>query len=208
MTKMIHAKHARFTALSVAAVAAAAVLAAVAGPARAQDPMTPPTTMPTTGPAAAGMMVDNPQYAMWSKFKAGSSSTLEGDVDSPMGKAHLTVTQTLKAVTPEAVTLDVAMKATIMGQSQDLPVNTQTIPAKEAKEDSKETGKEDVDAMGKTFHCTVHEQSTMGKGRPFPGGGTAKFYISDEVPGGLVKTVVPAKAGQTSTMTLKAMDAK
>ena len=200
----------RGTLTRVAAVALAGGIAASALTARGQDPMAapptvPPTTGPTTGPAAP--MVDNPQYLMWAKFKPGSSCTLTADVASPMGKVHREVTQTLKAVTADTVTLEVVDTMTMVGQTRTQPPQTATVKSKEDHEDAKQVGTEDVPAMGKTLKCRVFEQSTK-DGQPLPGGRTAKYYVCDEVPGGIVKAELPGPAGAAVTLELKSTEVK
>ena len=196
-------------ALAMAALAAAAFV--TAGPVRAQMPTTAPsgmnpTTMaPTTGPAAGGKMIDNPQYALWAKYKPGSSATLTGDIDSQMGKIHVEMTQTLSSITADKATVSSAETVTVMGQSRTMPAQTHDVDAKEAKEEATQTGTKDVTAMGKTFPCKVFEETVKGG---MGGGGKITAYVNADVPGGVVQMDVPAPGGKTGSLVMTAMDAK
>ena len=156
---------------------------------------------PSTAPAAT---VDNPQYAMWAPFKPGSSATMVGDVDAgPQGKVHLEVTQTLRSVTPDVVTLAQVTRVTMGGQVQ--PVTrplVQMIPAKQARAEMVRAGSADAQAMGRTFTCRVYHVGGGAAGPP----GTA--YAADGVPGGVVKLVVNAPDGTPITFVLSATDVK
>ncbi len=158
---------------------------------------------PATAPSA---QVDNPQYAAWARFKPGASVTLVSDTDAGgMGHVHLEVTQLLKAVTPDAVTLVHANKMTLNGKPQaGGPVTVQTIAARVATGAMRPIGTADVTAMGRAFTCHVYEATL-----PAPGGAThSTAYMNDGVPGGVVKLVTPIAKGVALTFVLGAMDAK
>ncbi len=179
-------------------LAATILLAATAALARGDGPTTAPAAAPTTAPAAGGSL----PYQLWAKFKPGSSATLSGDVAVPgMGQAHMDLTVTLTAVTPDAVTLGLAQKITVGGQTQTMPARTQTIQAGQAVQ-LHPAGTADVAALGKTFPCTIYET-------PMPGGrGSVKMYANPDVPGGTVQVEMPLPGGQSNKMVLTAMDAK
>jgi hypothetical protein len=158
-------------------------------------------------------MVDSPQYAAWAKFKPDSSSTLSADMKMGPNTVHVETTTTLKSVTPEKVEVQSAGKMSFMGHDNETPVQTRTIAAKEAKQDKKDLGEQDVAAMGKTFKCKVYEITGANAGAPSAHGGAgadakATIYVSDDVPGGLVKMDIAGANGQKMTFTLTAMDSK
>ena len=123
-----------------------------------------------------------------------------------MGRVHLQVTQTLKAVTPDAVTLAHANVVTVGGKPRPGgPVTTQTIAARVVATAMKPVGTADVQAMGRAFACRVYEAS-----QPGPAGRAAKgtAYMTDAVPGGVVKLVVDVGHGLSLTFVLTATDVK
>ncbi len=175
---------------------------AAAAPARAED-------------------VDSPQYGAWAKFKPESSSTLAADIKMGAGNSfHIETTMTLKSVTAQQVEVEATGKVNIMGQDRTTPPQTRTIPAKETKQDRKDLGEQDVQAMGKTFKCKVYEITGGGASGlapsprgPAAGGANpnakATLYVNDDVPGGVVKMDVSSgPGGQAMSFTLTAMDVK
>ena len=72
----------------------------------------------------------------------------------------------------------------IAGQNNELSPQKQDIPAQIAKRTITQSATEKVDAAGKTFECKVYEMSNDESGQP---GAKAKVWLSDEVPGGVVK---------------------
>jgi hypothetical protein len=171
--------------------------------------------------------VPSPRYAAWAKCKPGTSATLSGDMDmGQMGKIHTEITRTLVSVTPDAATVTVLSKITMMGTERPGRTRTETIPAKEPPRDMKQTGTVDVEAMGKSYKCKVYEatgaaagQASPVAGRPGMGGpgapagynpadAKATAYISDDVPGGMVKLEVTGAAGKLVTFVLTAVDVK
>ena len=176
------------------------LLGAMTSAARADGPATAPAP-PATAPAAT---VDNPQYALWSTFRPGSSATMAGDLDAgAMGKVHLEVTQTLQSVAPDAITLSQATRLTLSGQPQPArPPAKQVIPAKQAAADMTPAGTADVQALGKTFSCRVYDVGRAG------GGPKGTAYVASGVPGGVVKLVLVGPNGRSLTFVLSATDVK
>ena len=168
--------------------------------------LTATVTADADGPTTAPVLVDNPQYAAWARCRVGTSVTMVSDTDAgAAGQIHLEVTQVLKSVTADAVTLAHANKLTVGGKPQPGgPVTTQTIAAKVRPAEMKPIGNADVSAMGRSFTCHVYEAAQPG-GRGAP---PVTAYLNDGVAGGVVKLVVPMGKGMALTFVLTAADAK
>jgi hypothetical protein len=159
----------RFSVRLMAAICAGWLAVAMASPARADQ-------------------VDNPHYQVWAKFKAGSSRVWTGTIQ--VGPVHIQVvmTSTLREVTPEHVVIE-TRTTTDFGQGAHAgkPLK-ETEDAKIEAEEVKNLGEETIQVMGRSFDCTVYQMkddTVDGKERPW--GGKGKFWVSPEVPGGVVK---------------------
>jgi hypothetical protein len=150
---------------------------------------------------------NNPSYLDWSRFKAGSSETLGGDMlvqleGMPAEKIHYEWTFTLREIGAEQadVTLRIAGtedgKTGFSGNGPD-----QTLPANvDNPEDyCVQTGFANVSALGHTFVCRVYS-GTGGFGGSCGGDAPFTIYISDEVPGGIVKYVGNGPGGNPMTL--------
>jgi hypothetical protein len=167
-------------------------------------------------PARAGDTKDNPNYQVWAKFKPGSSSTVVADIRDGQDNIHIETTRTLVSVTADQVVVKmVSIRKTKGHETTQTPVN-QTFAAKIDKEEIKETGTRDMDAMGKTFKCRVWDSAPA---KPAPAAGQdskivaaegmkATIYVSDEVPGGVVRLDGVAQNGQSVTFILTKFEAK
>ena len=122
-----------------------------------------------------------------------------------MGRLHLEVTQTLTAVTADAVKLTQVNQATVAGKAMPGgPPAVQTLPAKQATAGMRQTGTADVQAMGKAYPCTVYDVAKPAGG----GAGQGTAYVNPDVPGGVVKLVLTAPSGKTVTFVLAGVDVK
>jgi hypothetical protein len=147
--------------------------------------------------------IDNPLFVAWSKFDTGASATAEGDITTPDGqKMHVTGTDTLKEKNADNVKIDSVGQ---VGDHKDDP-KTDTIPAKIAPDAAVKKGEEDVKVMDKTYKCTVYEMTAAAMGDE--GDMKATCYISNEVPGGVVKAVLHAPDGKDYTFVLTSVKEK
>jgi hypothetical protein len=172
-------------------------------------------------PLARAEQVDNPAYQSWAKCKPGSTVTYKmtsemksPQLPSPM-KSEMTITQTLKAVTPEAATIEITTKMTMNGQETTVPGNTNTVPAKiekgkeglpaevQGEVSDMKTGKDTVEVNGKKYEATTQEY-TVKMTQPIQMTSHVKAWNSAEVPGGMLKSETKATGPMdtTSTMTL------
>ena len=91
----------------------------------------------------------------------------------------------------------------IAGQNQEIPPQKQTILAKIEKQNITEVGAEKVEAAGKTLDTKVYEMAGGAPGQT----GKAKAWISDQVPGGVVKLEAKTPQGAVAGM-LKGFEVK
>ena len=160
--------------------------------------------------------IDNPAYKSWAKFNKGSSVLYSAETSAMGNTTNITTTQTLMDVTPDNVTLQVASSMVMGGNTMNMPVQTQNIPAKITKpadapatqpvDASASTSTEDVQAAGKTFSCKKTMATMSQNGMTV----TSTTWTCDDVPGGVVKMEANGSGTMTSTtkMVLSAMDLK
>lgn len=176
--------------------------ALIVGAARAEDP--------------AAEKKDNPNYLVWSKFKPGSTSTVVADISDGKDNVHIETTRKLVSVSADNVVVEtVSIRRTKGKEITQAPIK-QTIPAKTDKDEIKETGTKDTDAMGKTFKCKVWDSAPAKATKSGPNapkiaaaeGMKATIYVCDEVPGGVVRLDGVGENGQSVTFILTKFEAK
>ena len=156
--------------------------------------------------------VENPIYKLWSGFKVGSSRTMTGTMSMRGMSMDMELKDTLVELAADHATIESASATIMQGQRHEAPAHKQTFKARdEKKEEWREVGKEDVKAMGRTFHCRVFEGKLpvpAQGGAPSGGDITSKSWISDEVPGGAVQMKISLPQGQEITYLLKDFQVK
>jgi hypothetical protein len=160
--------------------------------------------------AANAEQVESPIYKAWASFKVGSNKTLGGTMSRGGFNMQMEMKEALVEVTSDHVTVEVISSVDAMGNHHDSPPRRQEYPAKIYKpKDWREIGKEDVQAMGRTFHCVVYEGISAAPGR---GGqvneSNGKIWTAKEVPGGVVQMRVNSSGGADITFVLKDYQAK
>ena len=178
--------------------------------------------------ADADEMVTNPRYKGWADFKPGATVTHKEKTrfpaGSPAGKYYPAgvderdVTYKLVSVSPDKVVVEtVVLDYELLSQVEAAPTRI-IYPAKvkrayveEAHERLKvKEGKEDVEALGKTYKCEWYETTrTTSDGEVV----TRKRWIAAEVPGGILKEVTVTKKGdqviaETTTTALEMKSGK
>jgi hypothetical protein len=157
---------------------------------------------------------DNPQYKMWAKFKPGSTATREMKTEMPSGSQTITMTSKLASIddTKAVVSTEIDMMGrTIKGKDQEIQAKIS-----EDKKLGEPAGEEDVKAGDKTYHCKVYTMhgpppGSSDRAAAMMANSDTKVWISDEVPGGLVKMTSSTKNGETEIkveMMLKSCEAK
>ena len=155
-------------------------------------------------------LVTNPRYKGWAEFKPGATLTHKEKTrfpaGSPQGKYYpegvdeRDVTYKLVSVSPDKVVIEtVVLDYELLSRVEAAPTRI-IYPAKVKRanvEGARERlkvkeGKEDVEALGKTYKCEWYETTrTTADGEVV----TRKRWIVPEVPGGIVKEVTVTKKG-------------
>jgi hypothetical protein len=161
-------------------------------------------------------MVDNPQFHAWEKFGVDSSETMSGQIQTgqpQMPTIPMEINYKLAAKAADHLTLETTSTMTVMGQSHTTPAQKTEIAPKVKDQNIQSLGSEKVEAAGRTFDCKVYEmEGKVTPTSPGPGGaaqkpGKAKIWVSDEIPGGMVKMEVTSPRGNL-TLTLKSFEKK
>ena len=177
----------------------------------------------TARAADADDLVPNPRYKGWADFKPGATVTHKESTrfpaGSPQGKYYpegfdeRDITYKLVSVSPdravvETVVLDYELLSRVEAAPTRIiyPAKVKRANVEGARERLKvKEGKEDVEALGKTYKCEWYETTrTTADGEVV----TRKRWIAPEVPGGIVKEVTVTKKGdqviaETTTTVLK-----
>ncbi len=144
-------------------------------------------------------LVDNPQYQNWAKFKVGAtqktSMTQTVKAEGQDMTNMVTITLTLKELTPDKAVVEVVQEMNIQGQSTTMPARKMELKAKvpasttqpAAPDGGKATrlgsGDEEIAVGGKKYKCHWEEWQVESPG----GKMTTKAWTSKDVPGGVVK---------------------
>jgi hypothetical protein len=171
------------------------------------------------GAAEKDEMVVNPFYKHWAGFKPGSTVTLlEKTVLSgpeketvPDGIDEKTVTYTLLSVTPEQVVVQVnVVEREFLGTIEAAPTK-KTFPAKIKKSHLQggfhgvdpKRGEDSLEVLGDKMACTTLSGTEKKEGSEID----HKVWVSDKVPGGIVKhtrtTKLDGKVAADTTITVK-----
>jgi hypothetical protein len=157
-----------------------------------------------TTSSARAEEVDNPRYTRWASSEIGSTATYSGEVVMGPNKVPLKSVYKLAEKTPAQVVIEITMTMTMGGADREMPAQKVTIAAKSEKADVKELGKEEIEAGGKKYACTIYELSNA---IPQMKDAKLKAWINDEIPGGIAKMEMTAP-DNTMTMTLKSFEKK
>jgi hypothetical protein len=167
------------------------------------------------GTTWAQEMVENPEYASWAKHKAGTKVTMQMTSAMQGMTMKQDLTHTLKAVTPEKLTVETAMTMDMGGMKHEnksdrdvaakVQKGTEYMPP-DLKGSYKEVGNEKVTAAGKTYDCKVFEFSSDANDVKSSG----KVWSSTEMPGTMVKMEMKMEgaAAGTASMTVTAVETK
>jgi hypothetical protein len=163
--------------------------------------------------AQAGEKVDSPMYKHWAKFKPGAFAEMKTEstvmADKTETKSQMTVTMTLKEITPEKAVVEIKAVNVMGDKKMEMPPTNQEYPAKIEEEKAKEmdtpkkgdnikgaeviaVGEEEIKVGDKKIKCKWVE-TKMKQGDSTI---TSKAWTTEEVPGQVVKTVTSME-GQT-----------
>ena len=131
----------------------------------------------------------NPEYDYWSNHKVGSWVKFKMEADQGGQKVQVDMTRTLSELTKEKAVIEQKQKVTVGGVAQpegtekeDVPADNDPNPTKIEKE-----GDEEITVNGKKMKCHWIE-GTQKEGK-------VKFWVTKEVPGGVVKAEMSPMAG-------------
>jgi hypothetical protein len=129
-------------------------------------------------------------------------------VEGPNLKFVNETTQTLIEVKPDKVILETKATITHNGETKIVPPMPEEIPAKAPDlPESKDGGEAELEVGGKKVKCRIKFLSRTGGPANARVEVVDKAYISDDVPGGLVKSERKSP-NHTSTFMLKSFDIK
>jgi hypothetical protein len=151
--------------------------------------------------AKADDQVDNPVFKIWSNFNVGSDETLDATVSSGGFQMQFETNYTLAEKADDHVTLTVTTTMTMMGQTQTHS-QSKNVPAKMSNNQVQQTGSETVQAAGKSWDCKIYTIPDISKPDT-----SAKAWVNDGVPGGIVKMEAAGPRG-TMSFLLKSYDVK
>lgn len=128
--------------------------------------------------------ISNPAYEAWAKFKPGASTRVIGSTKTMGMETTLEINTKLLEVEADQVTLEVAASITMNGNKMDQPAQKQQVKARVQKADvPAPAGEEQVTINGTTYNCKVYAMTRTQDGTTI----SAKSWMSDQVPGGVVK---------------------
>ena len=157
--------------------------------------------------------VDNLEYAYWAKFKAGSSSVLKMSSEANGMKFSSTITTKLEEVKDDKLVLEASSVNTFNGMEikgepmkRDVPKQLdKALPGADPKsgkpDGTTEEGKEKVKVGGTEYECKWYKFK-----QKLPAGDDeveGQIWMSEDVPGRLVKMTSKTKAG---SMTMEATE--
>lgn len=154
--------------------------------------------------------VDNPEYKAWSKQKPGA--WVKMTLESTMGamKMQSEIVAKLKELTAAEAVIEQTTTMTLGGNKQE-QVTTRAVAAKiskgtmsdGAKVEDLGKGEEELEIKGAKVKCEWIEMKLTAKA-----GGTIKVWRSDQIVGGVAKTVVKHDEAAKMSMTMTAVDWK
>jgi hypothetical protein len=152
---------------------------------------------------SSAALANNPQYDSWAKHKPGTCVTMAGTTEAAGMKTEMEQVYTLKAVTPEKVTVEIKSAMTMMGNKNEMPAQSMDIPATapemKAPEGQKppeaKTSQEKVTVAGKEYDATCTTIQSDANGMKT----TAMTWASPEIPGMTLKMEAKTEGAVAST---------
>ena len=154
--------------------------------------------------------VDNPAYKSWANFKPGTTITMKTENEFNKMKSEFVIVSKLVEVGKDKCVIEVETITKVMGMEFKAPAMKQDVPktydvpkpkdgetpAKvETPDITREEGKETL----KIGAVEVKTTWMKYKGKTAAGEAEGQTWMSDDVPGGLVKSVT--KAGEVTSKT-------
>jgi hypothetical protein len=161
--------------------------------------------------------IDNPEYASWSKFKAGASTTLRTSIATDQVKSETVITTTLVEVGGDKLVLETAVTSKANGMEFKAPPTKRDVPKSivlpagapkpdpaKKPEGQVEEGTEEVKVGGATVKAKwIKNKVKLGEVET-----ESKTWFSDEVPGGLVKSETTTRGPNAATIKMELVEFK
>ncbi len=151
--------------------------------------------------AASADEVTNPEFKMWSEFKAGSTVTRSMTTDSAGRKIKVTQKATLKSIDRTKAVVSMQQTLVFNGQEIKQPSKDREILAKIKKaeaekspanpENAIERGEESIEVAGKKLKCKWYTTKAEQNGTS----SLAKVWLHESIPGHIAKMEATTKAG-------------
>lgn len=146
---------------------------------------------------ATAQDVPNPAYEAWSKFKPGATAKVVGSTKTMGLETVVEITTRLVEVTPQQATVEVSAVITSGGNRVEQAPERAPVAARvKQSEAPAPVGEEEITVNGQKYHCRVYELKKTEDGTTL----TARTWMSDQVPGGIVK-VESVTSGQVASDT-------
>lgn len=159
--------------------------------------------------AAKAEPVDNPAYKSWSNFKPGTQITMKTESEFNKMKSEILIVTKLVEVGKDKCVIEVETISKINGMEFKAPAMKQDVPktfdvpkpkdGKDPKVDLPESKKEEGTETVKISGLEIKTKWIKYKTKTPAGDSEGQTWLSDDVPGGLVKSVT--KSGDISTST-------
>ena len=159
----------------------------------------------TVSAVQATEKVDSPMYKHWAKFKPGAFAEMKAESTTMGMKTEMTVTMTLKEITPEKAVVEMKGVNVMGDQKTEMPAQKQEWPAKVDADTAKQMdtpkkgdkikdaevldvkqGEEEVKVGDKKIKCKWVETKIKREDSTI----TTKAWTSEDIPGQMVKTVM------------------
>lgn len=158
--------------------------------------------------SVAAEEIDNEEYKLWAKFKAGSWVTYKQVSDAGGTKSEMEMTHKVLENTGDKIVIETSTKMNMNGQVMDLGAQKRDIPAKVKKpeqtgdqpENKPKEGSEEIEVDGKKLKCKTWESTLDNAGTKT----TSKTWMCDDIPGGLAKMESSSTGQMSSKMTMVA----
>lgn len=147
--------------------------------------------------------IDNPEYEMWAKFKAGSFAVMKMETETGGNKSDMEYTYTLKEITKDKAVVETKGHMMMGGNKIDIPANSRDIPAKVKKAEAGEKkdapkhkeGDEEIEVGGKKVKCHWTESDSEASGMKTH----SKTWMCKDIPGNIAKMESKSEGAMKST---------
>ncbi len=168
------------------------------------------------GSATAQETIENPEFTSWSKFKKGTSITLKTTSTAAGVSSEITATTTLVEVGADKLVLEYSSVTKVNNMEfkadpdkRDVmkTIKLPKVAKKDVKVEKQPTPEEGTETL-KTAGTEVKTKWYKNKAEVAGAKTESKLWLSDEVPGGMVKMEATTTGAVTSTMKMELIEFK